>query len=117
MKLKAMSDMSEIKEESDNSSSTHSSSQRKSKLHVDHKYRVIQCTGYLKTWNSLKNEDVSDSEDQNANMFCLVAIGKIPNNVLEFNYPVPLDKIPAVRQVIFISRHSVDGKFLFIDQR
>lgn len=116
MKLKASS--SQIKEESDTSSSSRSSTKRKSKLSFDHKYRVIQCTGYLKSLTSIKDEDQeSDSDDQITNLSCLVAIGRIPPNVLALNVPSSLDSHPNVRHVLFISRHSVDGKFLFLDQR
>ena len=125
MKLKANTSNSEsqqVKEESDTSSSTRSSGKRKSKLSVDHKYRVIQCTGYLKSWTQIKEDDVSsgggsESEDQITNLYCLVAIGKVPANVLESNQPASLDNNPNIRHVVFISRHSVDGKFLFIEQR
>lgn len=117
MKLKA-SNSSQIKEESDTSSSSRSSTKRKSKLSMDEKYRVIQCTGYLKSWTPIKEENQdTDSDDQITNLSCLVAIGRIPSNVMEDQTSSSLDNHPNVRHVNFLSRHSVDGKFLFIDQR
>ncbi|XP_054732940.1 protein cycle [Anastrepha obliqua] len=117
-RMKLKSNNNQIKEESDTSSSSRSSNKRKSKLSVDHKYRVIQCTGYLKSWTPIKNEDQdSESEDNLTNHSSLVAIGRIPPNVLESNVPPSLDNHPNIKHVLFISRHSVDGKFLFIDQR
>ncbi|XP_017844341.1 protein cycle [Drosophila busckii] len=116
MKLRAASN--QIKEESDTSSSSRSSTKRKSKLSMDHKYRVIQCTGYLKSWTPIKDEDQDgDNDEQTTNLSCLVAIGRIPTNVLNLSVPSSLDNQPNIRQVLFISRHSAEGKFLFMDQR
>lgn len=116
MKLRAANN--QIKEESDTSSSSRSSTKRKSKLSMDNKYQVIQCTGYLKSWTPIKDEDQDgDGDDQTTNLSCLVAIGRIPTNVLKSSVPCSLDNHPNIRHVLFISRHSAEGKFLFIDQR
>lgn len=116
MKLRATNN--QIKEESDTSSSSRSSTKRKSKLSTGHKYRVIQCTGYLKSWTPIKDEDQDgDSDEQTTNLSCLVAIGRIPPNVHNSTVPASLDNHPNIRHVLFISRHSGEGKFLFIDQR
>ncbi|XP_034481238.1 protein cycle [Drosophila innubila] len=116
MKLRAANN--QIKEESDTSSSSRSSTKRKSKLSMEHKYQVIQCTGYLKSWTPIKDEDQDgDSDDQTTNLSCLVAIGRTPTSVLNSSVPSSLDNLPNIRHVLFISRHSAEGKFLFIDQR
>lgn len=116
MKLKANDN--QVKEESDTSSSSRSSTKRCSKIVTDDKYRVVQCTGYLKSWTSIKDDDQdNDCEEQIANLSCLVAVGRIPSNILDAQIPVSLDNHPNIRHVNFLSRHSVDGKFLFIDQR
>lgn len=108
----------QIKDESDTSSSSISSNKRKSKLYPNKKYRVFQCTGYLKSWIPIKLEDQEgDSDEIHTNMSCLVAIGRLQPNILEANIPSSLDNHPNIRQLLFISRHSVDGKFIFIDQR
>eukprot|EP00099_Drosophila_melanogaster_P015337 NP_524168.2 cycle [Drosophila melanogaster] len=117
MKLRTASN-NQIKEESDTSSSSRSSTKRKSRLTTGHKYRVIQCTGYLKSWTPIKDEDQdADSDEQTTNLSCLVAIGRIPPNVRNSTVPASLDNHPNIRHVLFISRHSGEGKFLFIDQR
>lgn len=110
----------QIKEESDTSSSSRSSNKRRTKLPLEEKYRVIQCTGYLKSWTPLKEHDNDDTDNEDhvsTNLSCLVAIGRIPSNVLVNQTPTSLDNHPNIRHVNFLSRHSVDGKFLFIDQR
>ncbi|XP_052848941.1 protein cycle [Drosophila gunungcola] len=117
MKLRAANN-NQIKEESDTSSSSRSSTKRKSRLSTGHKYRVIQCTGYLKSWTPIKDEDQDgDSDEQTTNLSCLVAIGRIPPNVRNSTLPASLDNHPNIRHLLFISRHSGEGKFLFIDQR
>ncbi|XP_039489589.2 protein cycle isoform X1 [Drosophila santomea] len=117
MKLRTANN-NQIKEESDTSSSSRSSTKRKSRLGTGHKYRVIQCTGYLKSWTPIKDEDQDgDSDEQTTNLSCLVAIGRIPPNVRNSTVPASLDNHPNIRHVLFISRHSGEGKFLFIDQR
>ncbi|XP_016971154.1 protein cycle [Drosophila rhopaloa] len=117
MKLRAANN-NQIKEESDTSSSSRSSTKRKSRLSTGHKYRVIQCTGYLKSWTPIKDEDQDgDSNEQTTNTSCLVAIGRIPPNVRNSTLPASLDNHPNIRHLLFISRHSGEGKFLFIDQR
>ncbi|XP_043650503.1 protein cycle [Drosophila teissieri] len=117
MKLRTANN-NQIKEESDTSSSSRSSTKRKSRLGTGHKYRVIQCTGYLKSWTPIKDEDQDgDSDGQTTNLSCLVAIGRIPPNVRNSTVPASLDNHPNIRHVLFISRHSGEGKFLFIDQR
>ncbi|XP_041673927.1 protein cycle isoform X2 [Drosophila eugracilis] len=117
MKLRAANN-NQIKEESDTSSSSRSSTKRKSRLGTGHRYQVIQCTGYLKSWTPIKDEDQDgDSDEQTTNLSCLVAIGRIPPNVRNSTVPTSLDNHPNIRHVLFISRHSGEGKFLFIDQR
>lgn len=117
-RMKLKTNTNQVKEESDTSSSSRSSNKRRSKLSVEHKFRVIQCTGYLKSWTPIKDEDQEgDSEDQLTNLTCLVAVGCIPPNILKSNDSTPLDRHLNIKHMMFISRHSVDGKFLFIDQR
>lgn len=79
---------------------TSSSQRRKKKSNSDKKYIVVHCTGYLKSW---------------AHLSCLVAIGRILPKVFHPNIVPPVD--PNIRKTHFLSRHTVDGKFLFIDQR
>ncbi|KAK3598771.1 hypothetical protein CHS0354_015570 [Potamilus streckersoni] len=79
-------------------------------------YVLIHCTGYLKSWptSKLNNSDQEDSED-NCNLSCLVAVGQIRQqdghesgiSGVDNEHSQPLE---------FVSRHTIDGKFTFIDQ-
>ncbi|XP_050433160.1 protein cycle isoform X7 [Adelges cooleyi] len=95
----------------------------------DRRYSVIQCTGYLKPWTQInERDDMSgksmeqgddtegsgvggDSESGN-NISCLVAVGRIINKSVSTSL---LSDI--VRPPCFTSKHTIDGKFLSVDQR
>lgn len=105
-----------LKEESD---SPVNSLRRKTKLNMDKKYCVIQCTGYLKSWAPVKvglEEQENEVDSESCNLSCLVAVGRIPPNVFATSRS-PCTNYPNLRQIQFISRHAMDGKFLFVDQR
>ena len=88
----------------------------------DRKYSVIQCTGYLKSWTPAKmglDEQEPEVDGEACNLSCLVAVGREqppfpPRDIVSQNTNV---KRPPLRNIQFISRHAIDGKFLFIDQR
>lgn len=91
---------------------------------------MIQCTGYLKPWTQIdERDDVSgksmeqgddtegsgiggDSESGN-NISCLVAVGRIINNSAVSTSLLS----DIVRPPCFTSKHTIDGKFLSVDQR
>ncbi|XP_064482452.1 basic helix-loop-helix ARNT-like protein 1 isoform X2 [Ornithodoros turicata] len=76
---------------------TTTGAQRRRKSHSsDRRYSVVHCTGYLKTKCSLDNE--------NHQLSCLVAVGRVHG---------PLCTEPLQ----FVSRHALDGKFLFVDKK
>lgn len=118
---------------SNNTSHNNSSSKdgkRKNKLNADKRYCVIQCTGYLKSWPPAKmglEESDQDQQEQDAdgepsNMSCLVAVGRIPPNAFAQppNAAGPSSEsatAAAPRTLMFLSRHAMDGQFLFVDQR
>lgn len=118
---------------------------RNKKQQPDKKFSVIQCTGYLKSWApakiGLEPEQESEAEgDCNLSLSCLVAVGRLvdfnngffkpniqkvnangSNNINSSsgsnnnsNNNIPPD---ALRNIQFTSRHAMDGKFLFVDQR
>ncbi|XP_060839763.1 protein cycle isoform X1 [Rhopalosiphum padi] len=95
----------------------------------DRRYSVIQCTGYLKPWTQINEcEDVSgkslgleEDNDGNGvradsgsanNTSCLVAVGRIINNLASSSLLSDIVKPPC-----FTSKHTIDGKFLSVDQR
>uniref|UniRef100_A0A1L8DMD6 Putative hypoxia-inducible factor 1/neuronal pas domain protein npas1 n=1 Tax=Nyssomyia neivai TaxID=330878 RepID=A0A1L8DMD6_9DIPT len=92
---------------------------RKKQMSSDKKYSVIQCTGYLKSWApakiGLEEQEVDDGDS--CNLSCLVAIGRIPPNIFAPNVTPPINNNLNLRSIQFISRHAMDGKFLFVDQR
>lgn len=98
-------------------------------MFLDRRYSVIQCTGYLKPWTQINEcEDLSgksmeqgddndgngigvDSESAN-NISCLVAVGRIINNLASTSLLSDIVKPPS-----FTSKHTIDGIFLSVDQR
>lgn len=99
-------------------------------MRSDRRYSVIQCTGYLKPWAQINEcKDLSgmsmeqgddndgngvmgaDSESAN-NISCLVAVGRIINNLASTSLLSDIVKPPC-----FTSKHTIDGKFLSVDQR
>ncbi|CAL7935892.1 unnamed protein product [Xylocopa violacea] len=102
----------QVKEEADTTSGYH---RRKKQQNVDWKYCVIQCTGYLKSWAPAKmdlEEQEGDGDGEACNLSCLVAVGRLQSTI-----PTSLPKKPRLRPIKFVSRHAMDGKFLFVDQR
>ncbi|XP_076593898.1 basic helix-loop-helix ARNT like 1b [Chaetodon auriga] len=75
------------------------------KKKADHKrYCTVHSTGYLK-----HNEPGNDG----CNSSCLVAVGRLyPDTVSQ-----PVQNHIKVKPVEFVSRHDIDGKFVFVDQR
>lgn len=78
---------------------------------------MIQCTGYLKSWSPamMGVEEQEDADSDSSNMSCLVAIGRILPHISTVALTRHSDK--AQRPIQFVSRHALDGKFIFVDQR
>jgi aryl hydrocarbon receptor nuclear translocator-like protein 1 len=128
--------MVSVKEEHESSGSS-SGCRRSKKQITDKKFCVVQCTGYLKSWAPAKigvEEQEAESEgDCNLSLSCLVAVGRLvdfnkgyfrPNSKnLNVNTNTPSTSTNTntvkdpVRTLLFTSRHAMDGKFLFVDQR
>ncbi|KAK3918776.1 Protein cycle [Frankliniella fusca] len=110
-----------VKEETD----TTSCSRRKKQHGAERKYSVIQCTGYLKSWApekmGLEESELVEGEggagSGGACLSCLVAVGRLQPRLSPPPRPRPGKRIPNTRPLQFTSRHAIDGKFLFVDQR
>ncbi|XP_018411590.1 PREDICTED: aryl hydrocarbon receptor nuclear translocator-like protein 2 [Nanorana parkeri] len=78
------------------------------------RYCTIHCTGYLRNCPSSEvgmKED-SDSEKESYNLSCLVAIGRL--------HPYIMPQSTAdirVKPAEFVTRYTMDGKFVYVDQR
>lgn len=111
----------QIKEEADTTTGCH---RRKKQQNSDRKYSVIQCTGYLKSWATAKigiDEQESDGDGDTCNLSCLVAVGRlqplISTTMQTHSDHQSTGRRPNIRTIQFVSRHAMDGKFLFVDQR
>ncbi|XP_054160302.1 aryl hydrocarbon receptor nuclear translocator homolog isoform X2 [Oppia nitens] len=77
-------------------------------------YAVVHCTGYIKNWPPTGVQmDRMDSEDGHGSHCCLVAIGRLQVT----STPNTSDLMGSNSNNEFISRHNMDGKFTFVDQR
>ncbi|XP_011879758.1 PREDICTED: aryl hydrocarbon receptor nuclear translocator-like protein 1 isoform X3 [Vollenhovia emeryi] len=104
----------QVKEEADTAAGCH---RRKKQQNVDWKYCVIQCTGYLKSWAPAKiglEEQEGEADGEACNLSCLVAVGRVQTAISTTALP---SRKPHSRPIQFVSRHAIDGKFLFVDQR
>ncbi|XP_065226744.1 aryl hydrocarbon receptor nuclear translocator homolog isoform X3 [Planococcus citri] len=75
-------------------------------------FAVVHCTGYIKSWppSGVQMERIIEEDSAHC---CLIAIGRLQvssaPNVSDLSGPSSNSE--------FISRHSMDGKFTFVDQR
>ncbi|KAL4613524.1 aryl hydrocarbon receptor nuclear translocator-like protein 1 [Arapaima gigas] len=76
---------------------------------------TIHSTGYLKSWPPTKMGLDEDSEPDNegCNLSCLVAIGRLHPHIVSQLRSGGI----RVKPTEYISRHAIDGKFIFVDQR
>uniref|UniRef100_A0A8C6PJA4 Basic helix-loop-helix ARNT like 1a n=1 Tax=Nothobranchius furzeri TaxID=105023 RepID=A0A8C6PJA4_NOTFU len=76
---------------------------------------TIHSTGYLKSWPPTKMGLDEDNEPDNegCNLSCLVAIGRLHPHIV----PQPSPADIRVKPTEYVSRHAIDGKFVFVDQR
>jgi len=69
--------------------------------------------GYLKSWPpSGLAMDEEDDEHDSKNLSCLIAVGR-EVEVADVNSKFNNHSFPKE----FVSRHSIDGKFIYVDQR
>lgn len=114
-----------VKKEADTTTgSSNSGSQKKRKNSTEKKYCTIHVMGYIKNWmagpeaHSRPGEESEReaAEDSGFNLTCLVAVGR---TIPQYNPPSASTKTETIpiEEVQFVSRHAMDGKFLFVDQR
>ncbi|CAG0917689.1 unnamed protein product [Notodromas monacha] len=75
-------------------------------------YAVVHSTGYVKNWPPTSDRG-SGEEDPSNSHCCLVAIGRLQVT----STPNTNDLVGSAAANEFISRHGVEGKFSFADQR
>ncbi|XP_069195539.1 aryl hydrocarbon receptor nuclear translocator homolog isoform X3 [Procambarus clarkii] len=78
-----------------------------------HNYAVVHCTGYIKNWPPTGVQMDREEEAHGSSHCCLVAIGRLQVT----STPNTSDLMGSNSQNEFISRHAMDGKFTFVDQR
>lgn len=94
---------------------------KKNFISTDKKYISIQCTGYLKSWplsKVCKDAEINDlDQDSDTCVSCLVAVGRLQPSF----QPILEDCVDRGKAtasgVEFFSRHGIDGKFTYVDQR
>ncbi|PIO41136.1 hypothetical protein AB205_0131270, partial [Aquarana catesbeiana] len=105
-------DVAKVKEQLSSSDITPREKLIDSKKH--RRFCTIHCTGYLR--NCLSSEvgmkEDSDSEKESYNFSCLVAIGRLH----PFIMPQSTPEI-KVKPTEFVTRYTMDGKFVYVDQR
>ncbi|NP_001082130.1 aryl hydrocarbon receptor nuclear translocator L homeolog [Xenopus laevis] len=75
---------------------------------------VVHCTGYIKAWPPAGVTLPEDDPDVGqSSKFCLVAIGRLQVT----SSPTCTDINTVCQPIEFISRHSVNGLFTFVDHR
>ncbi|XP_018007755.1 aryl hydrocarbon receptor nuclear translocator homolog isoform X2 [Hyalella azteca] len=81
-----------------------------------HNYAVLHCTGYIKNWppTGVQMERVEeDNQTASPSHCCLVSIARLQVT----STPNTADLMGSSAANEFISRHAMDGKFTFVDQR
>uniref|UniRef100_A0A146M658 Aryl hydrocarbon receptor nuclear translocator homolog n=1 Tax=Lygus hesperus TaxID=30085 RepID=A0A146M658_LYGHE len=84
-------------------------------------YAVVHCTGYIKNWpptgqfdtHPLSAVQIERGVEDDGSHCCLVAIGRLQVT----STPSTADLSSSNSNSEFISRHSMEGKFTFVDQR
>ncbi|CAG2054094.1 unnamed protein product, partial [Timema podura] len=76
-------------------------------------YAVVHCTGYIKNWPPSGVQMDRGADDDHTSHCCLVAIGRLQVT----STPNTSDLTGSNSNAEFISRHSMEGKFTFVDQR
>ncbi|ESO07819.1 hypothetical protein HELRODRAFT_110615 [Helobdella robusta] len=81
--------------------------------HDGHHYAVVHVTGYVKNWPPAGAQVDAGVDEHHNTSQCLVAIGRLQVT----STPDTSDLQGGGANPQFISRHNIDGKFSFVDQR
>ncbi|CAG0913238.1 unnamed protein product [Notodromas monacha] len=84
------------------------------------RFNVVRCVGYLKAWTPI------DDEEGSSNMSCLVAVGRVMPPPSAHSMPLTTrtdassviqnsSQQPPKTGLSFCSRHSLDGKYVYVD--
>ncbi|XP_045144372.1 aryl hydrocarbon receptor nuclear translocator-like protein 2 [Echinops telfairi] len=78
------------------------------------KFYTVHCTGYLRSWppNVAGLEEEREPKKDSSHCTCLVAIGRLHPSIV----PQNSGEI-KVKPAEFVTRFTVNGKFVFVDQR
>lgn len=78
-------------------------------------YAVVHCTGYIKNWppQGIQLDRNPEDDMHPSSSCCLVAIGRLQVT----STPNHNDLANSENAHEFVSRHSMDGKFTFVDHR
>ncbi|RWS28670.1 protein cycle-like protein [Leptotrombidium deliense] len=79
---------------------------------LEPKYCVLHCIGYLTVLGSERMSTENELEQENEHINCLVAVGRTLANCVP-----QTDTNIELRSLEFVSRHTKDGKFSFVDHR
>lgn len=63
-----------------------------------------------------ESQEATECDADSYNLSCLVALGRIQPRIYQQQHN-PQTPNPSLRNIQFTSRHAMDGKFLFVDQR
>ncbi len=58
-------------------------------------------------------DEDNEPDNEGCNLSCLVAIGRLHPHIV----PQPSVADIRVKPTEYVSRHAIDGKFVFVDQR
>jgi len=58
-------------------------------------------------------DEDNEPDNEGCNLSCLVAIGRLHPHIV----PQPMNGDIRVKPTEYVSRHAIDGKFVFVDQR
>ena len=86
---------------------------------MNDKYCDLYCMGYLKSWTPSTEDASMDCETAvNNNTGCLVAMARVMPQISSMvRQPGVSNQNFPIKPIEYMSRHGMDGVYLFVDQR